>query len=343
MKSREYWQRRFIQEKAVQLHTTQQYQEQINKRLNQLLAIYDQEIKHWYNRFSNELNIPMKETIKILDGIEYKHFNMTLQEFKDKATEGGHGRELDTEYFKSQVARLNQLESQLKQQAENLFSVEKFKFEEELIKQFQNTYLHDTYNIQSYRGVYDTNFSTLNIDQLKYTLSQPWSNDTAKKGARGNFSKRLWGNYVEELPSQLMDSMLRNALTGASFSKIKRDFKQRFEGVQSKHINRLVITELGHVQEEASAAAYKHQDVEQYEYMATFERRTCDICGSLNGQIFNLKDRKPGENYPLIHPWCRCTTVPYIKEEPAIIKRWADGKLIDGDISFKEWQAGAAA
>lgn len=342
MNSIEYWQRRFIQEKAAQLHSQQQYQAALNKRLDQLLIIYDKEIKYWYGRYAAEFNITMKDAADILEKIEYKHFNNTLEEFKAKALKGGHERELNAEYFKSQISRLNQLESQFKQQAENLFSVEKFKFLDEMVLEYQSTYLHDIYNIQSYRGIYDTNFSTLDTEQLRHVLSEPWSRDTAKKGVRGNFSERLWGNLVEELPSQLMDSMLRQTLSGNNFGKMKKEFKQRFNTVKDSHINRLVITEMGHATEEATAAAYKSQDLEKYQYMATFERRTCDICGSLHGQVFYLKDKVTGKNYPLIHPYCRCTTVPYIAGEPAAVKRWADGKIIDGDISFNEWKAKAA-
>lgn len=343
MRNRDYWQRRFIQEKAVQLHSTNQYQAALNQRLNQLLDIYDKDIKYWYSRFSNELNIPMSQTIRMLNGIENKHFAMTLEQFREKAIKGGYKKELDSEYFKSQIARLKQLESQLKEQAQSLFSVERFKLEEELIKQYQHTYLHDTFNIQSFRGIYDINFTTLNVYQLRHVLSQPWSKEVVTKGKPSNFSQRLWGNYMNELPEQLMDSMLRNALTGASFSKMTRDFNVRFDGVRREHINRLVLTELGHVQEQATAAAYKDQDVEEYEYMATFERRTCDICGSLNGQVFKVKDMKPGQNYPVIHPWCRCTTIPHMAKEPAIIKRWAEGGIIDGNITFEEWKAGIVA
>lgn len=338
MNSKDYWLQRFIQEKAVSIKSQQTYEYELNKRLDQLLNIYDKDIKQWYSRFSSEFNIQIKDAADILEKIEYKHFDMTLQEFKDKAIKGGYDSELNSEYFKSQIARLNQLESQLKQQATDLFSVEKFKMQDEMVKEYQHTYLHDIFNIQDYKGVYDVNFATLNTDKLRHLLSKPWSK---YDGVKKNFSERLWGNYVNELPSQLMDSMLRNTLTGANYGKIQRDFRERFSGVQSKHIHRLVVTELGHVQEEATAESYKSQDIDKYEYVSTFERRTCDICSGLNGQIFKMSDRIPGENYPLIHPYCRCTTVPYIETSPSVVKRWADGTIVQ-DMSFAKWQAMAS-
>lgn len=33
----------------------------------------------------------------------------------------------------------------------------------------------------------------------------------------------------------------------------------------------------------------------------------CSICSSIAKEKFNIKDRKPGVNFPPLHPWCRCT------------------------------------
>ncbi len=77
--------------------------------------------------------------------------------------------------------------------------------------------------------------------------------------------------------------------------------------------------------------------------MATLESHTCDICARLDGQIFKLSDRRDGMNYPIIHPRCRCTTIPHIDGLPETDERWmrdpdtGKGKLIK-NISFKKWK-----
>ena len=105
---------------------------------------------------------------------------------------------------------------------------------------------------------------------------------------------------------------------------------------------RSVITEMGHAAEEATAQFYKDSDIEQYQYLATLESHTCDQCARLDERIFYLKDKKEGINYPLIHPYCRCTTVPYDKDLPDIETRWnRDPKTGKGtyvnDMSYNEW------
>ena len=57
-------------------------------------------------------------------------------------------------------------------------------------------------------------------------------------------------------------------------------------GQSYKNAERLVRTETAHIHAESDRAAYKEAGVEQYEFMATLEVRTCDVCGSLDGETF---------------------------------------------------------
>jgi len=49
--------------------------------------------------------------------------------------------------------------------------------------------------------------------------------------------------------------------------------------------------------------------------LATLDERTCDVCGPMDGQIFDLKEFEMGLNAPPLHPNCRCTTVSYFNDE----------------------------
>ncbi|MDK6779531.1 hypothetical protein QP336_26150, partial [Escherichia coli] len=62
----------------------------------------------------------------------------------------------------------------------------------------------------------------------------------------------------------------------------------------------------------------------------------------LDERIFNVKDKKEGINYPLMHPYCRCTTVPYDKDLPDVETRWSrDPETGKGvyvkDMNYSEW------
>ncbi|WP_353486152.1 minor capsid protein [Apilactobacillus xinyiensis] len=334
--NQQYWKRRFTQSKIIGLQSCQDYEFALSRRLNKLLYIYDRELSKWYKRYTTDLGIPKEQVAKMLDGIEFKHWDLTLEEFRKKAISGGYEKLLNQQYFNSRVASLKQLESQLRLKATEFSKSEKDKMETELVNQYNNTYLRETYDLQQYQGLgFTANFNKLSNSELKYIIAKPWARDGK------DFSSRLWGTYVNELPSQLMDSLLRNTLIGSNYHKVEQDFRQRFTGMQSKNIHRLVISEIGHIQELASADVYAAQDVEKYEYVATLESRTCQACRYLDGKVFSLVAKIDGTNYPILHPYCRCTTIPSIKDIPTAQKRWAKndnekGQVIK-DMPYSEW------
>jgi NAD+--asparagine ADP-ribosyltransferase len=59
--------------------------------------------------------------------------------------------------------------------------------------------------------------------------------------------------------------------------------------------------------------------------MLIAESNACDICLPLNGEVFELKKLKPGENSPPLHPNCRCSIVPVMDD-----KAWEDSLIARG-------------
>jgi len=330
-----YWEKRFLQTKASQLKSTEAYERALQPQLKGLLNQIDLEANQYYRRYSKNNDIPEEEARKILNNIGNSNWNMTLNQFKQKAIEGGHEKELDNEYFKSRIARLQNLEKQIKDRAGYFAEGEASNMEDALAAQYKDSYMRTVYKSQSAQSRYSSNFAHFNDDQLKLIAGQPWSGK--------NFSKRIWKNYHEVLPDKLMDTMLRGTLLGYAPSKISNMLHARFQDVSKKDIHRLVFSELGHISEEATAKAYEESGVEEYEYMATLESDTWEVWAHLDGEIFKMPEKKEGINYPLIHPHCRCTTVPYIEGLPEVIERWmrdpepGKGKTIN-NMSVDEWK-----
>lgn len=40
----------------------------------------------------------------------------------------------------------------------------------------------------------------------------------------------------------------------------------------------------------------------------------CSKCADISHQVFYIKDRTPGVNFPPLHPWCRCTFEIYVDD-----------------------------
>lgn len=90
-----------------------------------------------------------------------------------------------------------------------------------------------------------------------------------------------------------------NSVTGDAIWKSKRDARTK-------------ITE---VSNDAHMQAYLSAGVKNYVFIATFDERTCPVCGKLDHQDFPIEDAQAGVNYPPMHPNCRCTTVAKFSDE----------------------------
>ncbi|WP_334328431.1 hypothetical protein [Companilactobacillus sp. HBUAS59699] len=242
-----YWEKRFLQTKASQIRSTEEYERALQSQLKGLLHQIDVEANQYYRRYSQNNDIPEEKARKILNNIGNSNWNMTLEQFKQKAIKGGYEKELDNEYFKSRIARLQNLEIQIKNRAGNFAKGERSRMGDALADQYKDSYMRTIYNYQSTKFQYSADFIGINDDQLKTIISKPWSGN--------NFSKRIWNDYQEVLPDKLMDTMLRGSLLGYAPSKISNMMHARFQDVNKKDIHRLVVSEMGHVNEEATLRA----------------------------------------------------------------------------------------
>jgi hypothetical protein len=92
--------------------------------------------------------------------------------------------------------------------------------------------------------------------------------------------------------------------------------------------------------------SYKTSEVvDRYEYLATLDNRTSEICRELDGKVFDVKEAEVGVNQPPMHPYCRSTTIPSFEDDDIgayitdRIARDRNGNsyLVGKDVTFKEW------
>lgn len=335
MKSSEYWEKRALFAKKKQLEASADYEAAMQSRLRNLEHDIEKEALSYLQRYANENNVGLKQAASVLGNINSTKWSMTLEEFERKAKAGGYEKELNAEYYKSRIFRLQQLHEQMVEFSKKYGMAEQLRMQKGLAKQYQNSYYLDAYNKYRATGQLDIKLNHFNEQQLENIVYRPW------KGS--DFSKRIWKEYTEVLPDELTDALLRGTLFGYSPSRVVRMMRDRFQKVSERDLHRLVITEMGHAAEEATAQFYKDSDIEQYQYLATLESHTCDQCAHLDERIFNVKDKREGINYPLIHPYCRCTTVPYDKDLPDIETRWSrDPETGKGtyvrDMNYQQWE-----
>lgn len=336
--NQEYWQRRFLQVKASQIKNTEAYEKALQPELNGLRRQMQSDIEIWTTKYANTKGLTTDEARKSLAGIQTKDWNLTLKQFEAKAKQGGYEDELNSEYYRSRIARLRELETQLSNHGTKFAGQQTKSMGKALSGQYEDTYMHNIYNGQMAHTAITSNFARFSPEQMQMVVSKPWAKDGK------NFSARIWKNYRDDIPDLLMNHLLKGTLLGYSPDRITRNFRAGFQDIKRSNVHRLVTSEMAHITEEANAKAYEEMDIDQYEYMATLESHTCDICRVLDGKRFNVKDRVSGLNAPVMHPYCRCTTVPYMDDLPDVNERWSrdpetgKGKMVK-NIKFDDWKA----
>lgn len=127
-----------------------------------------------------------------------------------------------------------------------------------------------------------------------------------------NYSSRIWNN-TDILASKLKNDLAVAIANGQGIQKTARDFRQRYNTNQY-YAERLIRTETNHFHNEGELEAYKQMGFEYFQFLATLDNRTSEICQEMDGKKFKVSEGIPGDNVPPLHPNCRSTIVPYFKE-----------------------------
>lgn len=131
-----------------------------------------------------------------------------------------------------------------------------------------------------------------------------------------HFSDRIWANQ-KELTDEINNMIRRVLIRGEHPTKASADLRQYVNasmlGTKSKkganwYADRLAVTESARAQTLAQKISFNEAKIKKYVYIAERDDKTCEICKGLDGKIMNVKDMRPFENAPAMHPWCRCST-----------------------------------
>ena len=92
----------------------------------------------------------------------------------------------------------------------------------------------------------------------------------------------------------------------------------------------LARTEINHLCNQANLDVYKACGIEKYQFLATLDMRTSEICRGMDGFIGNVTQAKVNVNYPPMHVNCRSTTIPYFEDDDTLdrIAKDEDGNNI---------------
>lgn len=193
---------------------------------------------------------------------------------------------------------------------------------------YQKCFLFVAFTLQHEAGVYEQIHNPHHVAQL---VTKAWI-------GHENFISRFTKDKEKTL-KELEKIFRQGYLNNLSPQQMASQYAHKLNVSQS-NANRLVMTEMANIYGQATADAYEEHGVEEYEILATLDKRTSEICKGMDGQRFKVNDRQVGVNYPPFHPRCRTTTVPVISRF-STGQRWskdADGfrHKVD-DMTYHEW------
>lgn len=340
MQNSEYWKLRFEQLEAAQNGQGAAAVAEIEKQYKEAQKQIEGQIARWYQRFADSNGISLAEARQYLKGAALKEFKWDVQDYikygQDNALMGGWMKELENASAKYHISKLEALKIQTQQSLEVMFSKQLGTVIGAMGDVFESGYYHTAYELQKGFNI-GWNIVGLDQSQIEKVLAKPWAVDGK------NFSERIWGNK-QKLISEVHGELTQNIMLGADPQKAIDSLAKKMK-TSRYNTGRLIMTEEAYFSSAAQKDCFEELGVEQFEIVATLDSHTSDICRSLDGKHFPMKDYQPGVTAPPFHVFCRSTTVPYFDEDFGDIGERAardeeTGKTyyIPDDMNYQDWK-----
>ena len=295
------------------------------KTLNLLSSQYknasisiNKDIKKLYSQFAGENNISMDKAMELIHGSEFLEWRMSMDEYMKRIDMTGDQKllfELNTLTMRSRITRLEALDAEIKANVAILTQDIDNSTGELLERSLESTY---------YEGMYD-----------EYKDRNPKVYELMSEHNVGLSKAQIdRANKCQQLVAQ-------NIIAGTSIDKLTREITKQFGKNYRASARRLLLTESAYIKGQADLLTYKKLDIDEYEILATLDRKTSEICQDKDGEHYPRDKAVVGENFPPFHPHCRTTTVKYRADKAGRtrIARDANGKnvRVPGDMTYKDW------
>ena len=340
MQNSEYWKLRFEQLEQAQNGQGAAAFAEIERQYKEAQKQIEGQIARWYQRFADNNGITLAQARQYLKGAALKEFQWDVQDYikygQDNALMGGWMKELENASAKYHISKLEALKIQTQQSLEVMFSKQMGTVTGAMGDIFESGYYHTAYELQKGFNI-GWDIAGLDQSQIEKVLAKPWAVDGK------NFSERIWGNK-KKLISEVHGELTQNIMLGADPQKAIDSLAKKMK-TSRYNAGRLIMTEEAYFSSAAQKDCFEELGVEQFEIVATLDSHTSDICRSLDGKHFPMKDYQPGVTAPPFHVFCRSTTVPYFDEDFGDIGERAardeeTGKTyyIPDDMNYQDWK-----
>lgn len=340
MPDKDYWKSRFKQLEAAQNRKGADTYLEIERQYRQAQKELEGKINTWYQRFATNNGVSMAEARRMLRDRELAELKWDVREYikrgQENAFTGQWVKVLENASARFHISRLEALKLQTQQSLELMFGNQLDSIDAAMKRIYLDSYYHTAYELQKgFRIGWD--IAGLDQRQIEKVVCKPWAVDGK------NFSERVWGNK-EKLIREVHRELTQDILLGRDPQKVIDNIARKMNASKN-NAGRLIMTEEAYFSSAAQKDCFRDLGVEQYEIVATLDSHTSDICRSLDGQVFPMKDFEPGITAPPFHVYCRSTTVPYFDDDFGQVGERAarneeTGKTyyVPDNMTYKEWK-----
>ena len=337
----EYWKKRFEMLENASNKYGQDTFRQIESTFDKSQREIQKEIERWYGRFARNNGITMTEAKRMLTTSELKEFRWDVNEYikygRENAVNEQWMKELENASARVHISRLEALKLRTQQFAEVAFGNELDSVDAMARKVLTEDYYRTCFEVQKGFGI-GWDIGTIDQRKLDKYISKPWTNDGK------TFSNRIWDSknaMISELHQQLTKTCILGKAPDEAIEHMTKFVNKKFDNAKYQ-AGRLVMTEQAYFHSVSQKEAFGELDVEEFEFVATLDSHTSEICQEMDGKHFPMSEYEIGVNVPPLHPFCRSVTVPYFEDNYTGERAARDenGKTyyVPDDLTYKEWK-----
>lgn len=347
MNGNNYWQERYLKDKARSINLSEKYiKGRLKKYYTEAGKEIETEIEGFYEKYAKEEKLTLADARKRISATEFNRskFEKMAKETADLKRKYGKNipegiakqieeqeRLLNTLSKKGAVTRMENLKAGIDNAILKFYDKQQITMFDLLKEGYEDGYYRGMFRIQHGLGV-GTDFTRLNERAIRQAV--------LTDHGKGNFSKRLY-QHSKTLSKDLQENITVGLIRGESVDKMAKRISRRLD-VSMSNAKRLVRTETAYIHEKATLESYKEAGITTYRFVATLDMKTSEICQELDRKEFPVDKAMPGENFPPMHPNCRSTTeAVFDKEmESTRIARDADGSqyMVPRDMTYGQWR-----
>lgn len=297
----EYWGNRQEQDLIHAEQIAGNVEKEMKKIYKQTINNLKLQIKAIYADYLGEEEISLATMNKKLTAKQLAEFRRSLENYYEEldAIEPDSKYATKVKQLKQRV-QITRLEM-LKESVEAELRVLQLK-EQQLTQQALEQVVEDTHNsLYESLGV-GVSFDKVSPDFLRQVIN------TSIQGK--NFKQRE-GVNMDNLVAKTKMILTQSFAKGEGVTKLSMLLDKQ-TGIGYKNAVRLVRTEVNRC---CNITAYKNlketKITTHYQYLATLDTRTSDICIEMNENIYRWEEGVVGATIPPLHPNCRSTITPY--------------------------------